>query len=176
MNGEVPEKIAAKVLEQAQALDQVAQILQEAQDELPAPSLKEISALRSGDSFTIVVYLIGLLQRSIVDIENASSDLRATFEEDGLSFLERMRPSAADIAAVETALNERRSRKMSNPLEHPDAEAIACFTKGHGAGQEENRRIVIHLLRGCPECRRKILSQFGPDLAQALTEIEADHV
>jgi hypothetical protein len=111
MNGDLPAEIAEKILTQVHALDRVTQILQEAQDELPAPSLKEISALRSGESFSVAVYLIGLLQRAIVDIENASSDLRAAFEEEGLSCLESMRPNAADIAAIETALNERRSRR-----------------------------------------------------------------
>jgi hypothetical protein len=65
---------------------------------------------------------------------------------------------------------------MSSPPEHPKAKAVARFTTGRGASPQENRRIVIHLLRGCPECQRRVLEHLGPDLAKVAVEIEADHV
>lgn len=110
MNSSISTDTAQRILEQARILDQVTQALQEAQDTLPAPSLHEISALRSGESFSAAVYMIGLVQRAIVYIEDAASDLRSGFEEGGLSCLDTLRPVAADVVAIETALNERWSR------------------------------------------------------------------
>jgi hypothetical protein len=61
---------------------------------------------------------------------------------------------------------------MSSP-EHPKAKAIARFTTGRGASPQDNRRIVIHLLRGCPECCRKVRELLGPDLKKAMWGREA---
>lgn len=59
---------------------------------------------------------------------------------------------------------------MSSPPEHPDPEAIARFMSGEGAVKEDNRRIMIHLLRGCPACRAKVLAHLGPNLEPAMEE------
>jgi len=40
---------------------------------------------------------------------------------------------------------------VARPMEHPDAETIRRFACV-AATRDENRIIVRHLLRGCPEC------------------------
>lgn len=99
--------LAAQIQEQARLLDQVAQALQKLQNTLPAPSIKEVSTLRRGGPLSIAAYLIGLVQRAIVSVENAASDLTTGLDEETLSCLDTMRPSAVEINAIESAMNER---------------------------------------------------------------------
>lgn len=110
MNGVISVELANEILEQARILDRVTQALQEAQDALPAPDGEEVGLLREGGSLSVATYLNGLLQRAIVSVENVASDLRTGLEEETLSILDQLRPSAAEINAIEAALNERLQR------------------------------------------------------------------
>jgi hypothetical protein len=73
----LPADVAQQILEQAQVLERVTQILQEAQDALPPPDPEEVALLREGGALSVAAYLSGLLQRVIMNVENAASDLRA---------------------------------------------------------------------------------------------------
>jgi len=107
----LPADVARQILEQAQALEQVAQILQEAQDALPPPAPEAIALLREGGHLSVAEYLIGLLQRVIMSVENAASDLRTGLDVETLAVLDQMRPSAAEINAIESALLDRLKRE-----------------------------------------------------------------
>ena len=96
--------------EQAEILDTVAQILQEAQLSLPLPSQKEIAELRKGGPLSKEAYLLGLYQRVILSAENAASDLRTGTDPDTLEKLDRIRLSVVEINAIEAACQERRGR------------------------------------------------------------------
>lgn len=106
----LPPDVARQILEQAQVLEQVTQILQEAQDALPPPDPEEIGLLREGGSLSIAAYLSGLLQRVIMSVENAASDLRIGVDVETLAVLDQMRPSAVEINAIESALQDRLQR------------------------------------------------------------------
>lgn len=54
--------------------------------------------------------------------------------------------------------------------EHPSADAITRFTTGRETIAPENRRIVRHLLRGCPECRALVLETLRPEIDPAAYE------
>jgi len=103
--------IARQILEQAQVLEQATQILQEAQDALPPPAPEDIALLREGGHLSVADYLTGLLQRVIVSVENAASDLRTGLDAETLAVLDQMRPSAAEINAIESALLDRLKRE-----------------------------------------------------------------
>jgi len=103
----LPPELSRRILEQVQILEQAAQALQQAQDELPAPDAEDVALLWEGGSLSVAAYLIGLLQRVVMSIENAASDLRTGLEEETLSNLDQMRPSAMEINAIEAALGER---------------------------------------------------------------------
>ena len=102
--------VARQILEQAQVLEQVTQILQEAQDALPSPDPEDIALLREGGTLSIAAYLSGLLQRVIMSVENAASDLRTGVDVETLAVLDQMRPSAVEINAIESALLDRLQR------------------------------------------------------------------
>lgn len=102
--------IARQILEQAQILEQVTQILQEAQDALPPPDPEEIVLLREGGTLSVAAYLSGLLQRVITTVENAASDLRTGLDAETLAVLDQIRPSAVEINAIESALQDRLQR------------------------------------------------------------------
>ena len=107
MNNVLSPEIARQILEQAEVLERVTQILQEAQDALPPPEPDEVALLRERGSLSVAAYLIGLLQRVILSTENAASDLRAGVDEETLAVLDQMRPSWVEINAIESALQER---------------------------------------------------------------------
>lgn len=65
---------------------------------------------------------------------------------------------------------------MSNPLEHPQEDAISRFATGQETSPRDSRWIVMHLLRGCVECRRRVLEHLGPDLEEVIADMEVDHV
>ena len=102
--------IARQILEQAQVLEQATQILQDAQDALPPLNPEEIALLREGGNLSVAAYLSGLLQRVIVSVENAASDLRTGLDVETLAHLDQMRPSAVEINAIESALLDRLQR------------------------------------------------------------------
>jgi hypothetical protein len=102
--------IGRQILEQAAGLERIAQILQEAQDELPAPNPEDVALLREGGSLSVAAYLSGLLQRVIMSVENAASDLRTGLDVETLAVLDQMRPSAAEINSIESALLDRLQR------------------------------------------------------------------
>lgn len=106
----LPADIARQILEQAEVLERVTQILQEAQDALPPPDPEEVALLREGGSLSVAAYLIGLLQRAVMSTENAASDLRTGLDAETLAVLDQMRPSAVEINAIESALQERLQR------------------------------------------------------------------
>lgn len=106
----IPPELAQRIQEQAQILDQAAQTLQEAQDALPAPDAEEVALLRKGGHLSIAAHLIGLLQRTIMKVENAASDLRTGLDEETLAVVDQIRPSAVEINAIEAALDERLQR------------------------------------------------------------------
>lgn len=45
---------------------------------------------------------------------------------------------------------------------HPSAEAFNRFVTGEGEQRWEAREIVRHLLRGCPECRKRMQEAIRP--------------
>ncbi len=98
-----------QILDQAEVLERVARILQEAQDSLPPPDPEEVALLREGGSLSVAAYLIGLLQRVLMSVENAASDLRTGLDVETLAVLDQMRPSLVEINAIESALQERRA-------------------------------------------------------------------
>jgi hypothetical protein len=102
--------ITRQILEQAQVLEHVTQVLQEAQDALPPPDPEEIALLREGGNLSVAAYLSGLLQRVIMSVENAASDLRTGIDMETLAVVDQMRPSAVEINAIESALLERLQR------------------------------------------------------------------
>ena len=102
--------LAKQAEEQAEILDRVAQILQEAQLSIPLPSAEEIAELRRGGPLSKEAYLLGLLQRVILNAENAASDLRIGTDPDTLEKLDRIRLSIVEINAIEAALQERRGK------------------------------------------------------------------
>ncbi len=101
--------VVRQILEQAEALERVTQILQEAQDALPSPDPEEVALLREGGSLSVAAYLSGLLQRVILSVENAASDLRTGVDMETLAVVDQMRPSMVEINAIESALQERRA-------------------------------------------------------------------
>ena len=101
-------EVSRQILEQAEVLERVTRILQEAQDSLPSPEPDEVALLREGGCLSIAAYLIGLLQRVIMSVENAGSDLRTGLDVETLAVLDQMRPSLIEINAIESALQERR--------------------------------------------------------------------
>ena len=107
MNNAIKANLAVQLLEQAEILERVTQVLQDVQAALPAPGAKEVAALRTGGSLSVAAYLNGLLQRVIMSVENAASDLRAGVDEENLSHLDKLRLSAVEINAIEAALSER---------------------------------------------------------------------
>lgn len=102
--------ISRQILEQAEVLERIMQILQEAQDALPPPDPEEVALLRQGGSFSVAAYLSGLLQRVIMTVENAASDLRTGLDVETLAVLDQMRPSMVEINAIESALQDRLKR------------------------------------------------------------------
>lgn len=96
-----------QLLEQAQVLERALQTLQEAQDALPLPEPADVALLRQGGSLSITAHLIGLLQRVIINVENAASDLRAGIDVETLAVLDQMRLSRIEINAIESAMQER---------------------------------------------------------------------
>jgi hypothetical protein len=107
MKNAIAPHLAARIVEQAEILERVVQILHSVQTALPAPSPKEVAALRSGGLLSVASYLSGLLQRVLVNVENAASDLRAGVDEEHLANLDEIRLSAVEIIAIESALQER---------------------------------------------------------------------
>lgn len=102
--------LSKPIQEQADVLDRVAQILQEAQLSLPLPTWEEIAKLRRGGPLSKEAYLLGLLQRVILSAENAASDLRAGIDPDTLENLDEIRLSVVEINAIETGLKERQGK------------------------------------------------------------------
>ena len=100
-------ELSQRILEQAQILDQAAQTLQQAQDALPVPDAEEVALLWEGGSLSVAAHLIGLLQRTIMKVENAASDLRTGLDEETLAVVDQIRPSVMEINAIEAALGER---------------------------------------------------------------------
>jgi hypothetical protein len=112
MNSAISADIVHQILEQSQILDQVTQVLQRAQDALPSPDAEEVALLWEGGSLSVAAHVSGLLQRVILSVENAASDLRTGLEEETLSILDQIHPSAAEIHAIEAALDERMHRNV----------------------------------------------------------------
>ena len=105
----LPADVVRQILEQAKVLEQIIQVLQEAQDALPPPDPEDVALLREGGTLSVAAYLIGLLQRVIVSVENAASDLRTGLDAETLAVLDQMRPCLIEINAIESALQERRT-------------------------------------------------------------------
>jgi hypothetical protein len=116
MKNAIAANLAVQLLEQAEILERATQILHDVQAALPAPSAKEVAALRRGGSISVAAYLSGLLQRVIVNVENAASDLRAGMDEETLSVLDELRLSAVEINAIESALSERLTESLRAAL------------------------------------------------------------
>lgn len=110
MNNQIPADLASELLEQSQILDQVTCSLQQMQDTLPTPGQEEVSLLWEGGTLSVAAYLCGLLQRVILSVENAASDLRTGIEQETLSILDQIHPSAAEINAIDAVLRERLQR------------------------------------------------------------------
>jgi hypothetical protein len=70
------------------------------------PSQREIAELRRGGSLSIAAYLLGFLQKVLVNVENAASDLRAGADEKMLSRVDKLRPCVIEINAISAALDE----------------------------------------------------------------------
>jgi hypothetical protein len=111
MKNAIATHLTARMVEQAEILERVVLILHSVQSALSAPSQKEVAALRSGGSLSVAAYLSGLLQRVLVNVENAASDLRAGADEEHLADLDGIRLSAVEISAIESALQERLRKK-----------------------------------------------------------------
>jgi hypothetical protein len=47
-------------------------------------------------------------------------------------------------------------------VEHPSDEVLKRFAKGKPP-REESQAVVVHLLKGCPSCARKIRTFLQPD-------------
>jgi hypothetical protein len=47
---------------------------------------------------------------------------------------------------------------------HPEAEAIDRFATGREASRRESREIVLHLLRGCPDCQKLVREALRPEV------------
>jgi hypothetical protein len=148
MNSAIAADIIHQILEQSQILDQVTQVLQRAQNALPSPDAEEVALLWEGGSLSVAAHVSGLLQRVILSVENAASDLRTGLEEETLSILDQIHPSAAEIHAIESALDER-MHKMDRTTGHPDEE------------------IVRHLLSGCLACRQLFREVCWPEAGRS---------
>lgn len=112
-HGALSTETATKILSQSALLERIAHTLQETQTALPVPSQEEVAALRNGGSLSVAAYLNGLLQRVILSVENAASDLRTGIEEETLSMLDEMRLSTVEINAIVAAVDERHQRPVS---------------------------------------------------------------
>lgn len=99
--------LSKPIKKQADVLDRVAQILQEAQLSLPLPTREEITELRRGGPLSKEAYLLGLLQRVILSAENAASDLRTGIDPETLNNLDQIRLSVVEINAIDAAFQER---------------------------------------------------------------------
>lgn len=99
-------EIIRQLRRQSRILGRVVQALQKVQDGIPRPSEREIAELRRGGSLSVAAYLIGLLQRVLVNVENAASDLRTGADEKMLSRVDKLRPCAIEINAISAALDE----------------------------------------------------------------------
>jgi hypothetical protein len=102
--------LSKPIQEQADVLDRVAQILQEAQLSLPLPTREEIVDLRRGGPLGKEAYLLGLLQRVILSAENAASDLRTGIDPETLNHLDEIRLSVVEINAIDAAFQERQGK------------------------------------------------------------------
>ncbi len=76
----LPPELVSHLEKQADALEQCAEVLSYVQAMIPLPSAAEIERVRSGRTMTRDEYLLGRLQRVIVSVENAMSDLRVDLE------------------------------------------------------------------------------------------------
>jgi hypothetical protein len=92
----------------AQVFESAMEILQNAQDALPAPTLDEIAEMRQRKRpLTREAYLLGLLQRVAVGAENLVSDLR--IDEETLLNVHEFDLSALEFNAMEEAIARRAS-------------------------------------------------------------------
>jgi hypothetical protein len=89
--------ILPKILEfleyEALALEQAAEALQEAQEQIPLPSRQEIAEIRSHRRpMSRPAYVLARLQRAIVTVEDVASDLRTDmacgFDPEGVELVE----------------------------------------------------------------------------------------
>lgn len=100
-------EIASAAAQVVQMLEAGLEILQAAQTCIPAPALEEIAAIRTGKRpLTQAAFLLGLLQRAIVNAENLVSDLRSV-DMETLSNLQDLRLSMLELNAIEEAVAER---------------------------------------------------------------------
>lgn len=88
-------------------LETVLEILQGIQSTIPAPTPEEVSEIRAGRRpLTPNAYLLGLLQRAILGVENVASDLRE-IDLKTLRKVHEIKLSAVELNAIEEAVAER---------------------------------------------------------------------
>ncbi len=94
-------------------LEAVSTVLEVAQELTPRPTLTEIHLMRIGARpLTRAAYLIGRLQRTLILLEVAASDLQSDLD-GGLDDIQSLDPAEVDFNAIEAAL-ERFLRPIPN--------------------------------------------------------------
>jgi hypothetical protein len=73
-------ELVSHLEKQADVLEQCAEILSYVQAMVPLPTAAEIEEIRGGRAMTRDEYMLGRLQRVIVSVENAMSDIRVDLE------------------------------------------------------------------------------------------------
>jgi hypothetical protein len=98
-------RVAARLVE---TFEVAAEVLQEAQDLVPAPLPGEVAEMRQGTRpLTREAFLMGLFQRAMVGAENLASDLRAITEKGALREVHRIELSMLELNAIEEAVTRR---------------------------------------------------------------------
>lgn len=63
---------------------------------------------------------------------------------------------------------------MHEGAEHPDPATIVRMGEGREETPQDVRKIVRHLLRGCPECRKLLLRAIQPEVDPS-AQVNAEH-
>lgn len=94
----------------AEMFETATEVLQEAQDLVPAPTLAEVAEMREGKRpLTREAYLLGLFQSAMLGAENLGSDLRAVTRRHGFGKVPRTRLTEVELNAIEEAVSRRSS-------------------------------------------------------------------
>ena len=93
--------------QQAAMLDAVAEALQQAQARVPEPSRKEVQEMRGRRRpLSLPAYLRGVLQRVILNVEDAACDLRSGTEDEALAEAPSLSPTEVLLNAIEASLEK----------------------------------------------------------------------